>query len=200
MSFPIFLFGSVLLLLLILFFVGRKLGFRTALVIVLVVLVLELVVVSLRENAGAYQTPEEAFRAANSGLQAEDVVYGLDSALVLGQREGKVICSILDRTDKGWRVGDPLQTQTETLFLADGCAGTRHHKAGTADYYVEVEFPDGEEHEIADSCGSHFRQIALRDREDRYYAVLQDWPADYALSLDGREVELMALTEEGSAN
>ena len=198
MSFPIFLFGSVLLLLLILFFVGRKLGFRTAFLIVLVVLVLELVVVSLRENASAYQTPEEAFRAENSGLQAEDVVYGLDSALVLGRREGKVIYSILDRTDKGWRIGDPLQIQTETLFLADGCAGTRFHKAGTADYYVEIEFPDGEEHEIADSLGSSFRETTLRLPWHHYYAVLQDWPADYALSLDGRGVELLALAEEGS--
>lgn len=178
---------SLLLLGLVLYILGKKLGYKTAAIVVIAILALELVYVIVRNQVGVYETPEKAFAAAHSGLEAREVVYGLDTALVLGQEGDQVVFTVLDRSEQGYRIVSADQTAQQPLSLPGGAKGTVIHKEGALDYYVEVLFPDGAEHSLTDSCGSAFRKGALPGPESRYYAVLQELPEDYRPVIDGAE-------------
>ena len=183
---------SLLLLLLLLYILGRKMGYKIAAIVVIVIFGVELVYVLVHNMLGVYQTPEEAFSAAHDRLQAQDIVYGQDTALALGQKDGMLVWSILDRTENGWRIGDAQQDRERLLFRTDTGSGSLYHREGTPDYYLVLSFRDGAEHRVEDSCGSVFRPGSPSGTESRSFAVLEDWPADYTLLLDGEPAELLA--------
>lgn len=178
----------VLALLLLLFlFLARRTGRRTAAMAVLVLSAVTLAGFFVRSYAIVCQTPEAAYAATNPGRRAREVVCGEHTALVLagsGKRQ------ILERTEKGWRIGNPLRDELRSLGMFDAGYGFLYHRSGSPDYYVELNFPDGADHRVGDSLGSTFFRADLSEAGSCYYAVLRDWSADYTLILDGETVDL----------
>ena len=178
----------VLALLLLLFlFLARRTGRRTAAMAVLVLSAVTLAGFFVRSYAIVCQTPEAAYAAANPGRTARAAVCGEHTALVLagsGKRQ------ILERTEKGWRIGNPLRDELRSLGMFDAGYGFLYHRSGSPDYYVELNFPDGADHRVGDSLGSTFFRADLSETGSCYYAVLRDWSADYTLILDGETLDL----------
>ena len=175
-----------LLLLLFLLLVPRA-GRKTAAIAVLTLSAVTLVGFFVRNYAIVCQTPEAAYAATNPGRRAREVICGDNTALVLagsGKRQ------ILERTEKGWRIGNPLRDELRSLGLFDDGYGFLYHRSGSPDYYVELFFPDGADHRLEDSLGSTFFRADLSETGSCYYAVLRDWSGDYTLILDGEALEL----------
>lgn len=175
------------LLLLLILFLARRTGRRTAAMAVLVLSAVTLAGFFVRSYAIVCQTPEAAYAAANPGRKARAAVCGEHTALVLagsGKRQ------ILERTEKGWRIGNPLRDELRSLGMFDAGYGFLYHRSGSPDYYVELNFPDGADHRVEDSLGSTVFRADLSETGSCYYAVLRDWSADYTLILDGETLDL----------
>ena len=169
----------VLALLLLLFlFLARRTGRRTAAMAVLVLSAVTLAGFFVRSYAIVCQTPEAAYAATNPGRRARDVVCGEHTALVLAGSGETRRWQILERTEKGWRIGNPLRDELQSLGMFDAGCGFLYHRSGSPDYYVELNFPDGADHRVGDSLGSTFFRAELSETGSCYYAVLRDWSAD----------------------
>lgn len=181
----------VLALLLLLFlFLARRTGRRTAAMAVLVLSAVTLAGFFVRSYAIVCQTPEAAYAATNPSRRAREVVCGEHTALVLAGSGETRRWQILERTEKGWRIGNPLRDELRSLGMFDAGYGFLYHRSGSPDYYVELNFPDGADHRVGDSLGSTFFRAELSETGSCYYAVLRDWSADYTLILDGETLDL----------
>lgn len=178
-----------LLLLLFLLLVPRT-GRKNAAMAVLVLSAVTLVGFFVRSYAIVCQTPEAAYAATNPGRRAREVICGDNTALVLAGSGETRRWQILERTEKGWRIGNPFRDELRSLGLFDDGYGFLYHRSGSPDYYVELNFPDGADHRLEDSLGSTFFRADLSETGSCYYAVLRDWSADYTLILDGEALEL----------
>lgn len=178
-----------LLLLLFLLLVPRT-GRKTAAMAVLVLSAVTLTGFFVRSYAIVCQTPEAAYAAANPGRMAREVVCGDNTALVLAGSGETRRWQILERTEKGWRIGNPFRDELRSLGLFDAGYGFLYHRSGFPDYYVELNFPDGADHRVEDSLGSAFFRADLSETGSCHFAVLRDWSEDYTLILDGEALEL----------
>ena len=178
-----------LLLLLFLLLVPRT-GRKTAAIAVLALLAVTLVGFFVRSYAIVCQTPEAAYAAANPGRRARGVICGDNTALVLAGSGETRRWQILERTEKGWRIGNPFRDELRSLGLFDDGYGFLYHRTGSSDYFVELNCWDGADHRVEDNVGSAFLRADLPEAGSCYYAVLRDWSADYTLILDGEALEL----------
>lgn len=177
---------SVLFLGLLTLLLGKKLGYKRTALLILAVLVVEAVFVGVRNYACFYDTPEEAFAATQfEKSRAEAVLVGEETAFVVGTAGAKHSVMILEKTEKGWRVGHKLKKEEWTIFLSDGSTALVFHPKGTVDYYVEILFLLGGEHSVTDSCGSAFQRVSSPGGSASYYAWLRGWEEDYAIIVDG---------------
>ena len=105
-----------LLLLLFLLLVPRA-GRKTAAIAVLALLAVTLAGFFVRSYGIVCQTPEAAYAATNPGRRAREVVCGEHTALVLAGSGETRRWQILERTEKGWRIGNPLRDELRSLGM-----------------------------------------------------------------------------------
>ena len=182
---PTLLVLSVLFLASLAILLGRKIGYKRAAIIVLAVFLAEAAFVGLRNRLFAYETPEEAFSAAHfRQCQVKTVLVGEKTSFVQGWDGQKGLYKILEKTDRGWIVGNALSDDCRTLFFSDTCSALVFHKEGTDDYYVMVKFPLAGEHSVTDNRGSAFQKTAWDDGPE-YTTYICQWQDGYSVVVDG---------------
>lgn len=185
---------GVLLLFFILLFLlvlGKKVGFKTGILVVIAFVVLEVVFLLVVNDLVLYESPEKAFAAAHNGrIRAQCVLTGEETALVLGHDENETVYSIVDRTEKGWKIGSTGKIVTSKQLLPDGSTVMVFHKRDTADYYVELLFSDGKDHTVTDGRETAWSSSSDGERIRSYCAVIPAGEGDYVLTVDGESIQV----------
>ena len=179
--------GIILSLLVIIVVALRKsIGYRTARIAVISILLIEFLFMYCWGKLCVYETPEEAFSAFYFGrTNVKIVLTGEKSAYVVGFDGNKERYKIVSKSQDGWRVGFSIDDKEDTLFLPDNGTADIFHRKGTNDYYVRVLFVPKGDHIVSDNYHSVFQHAEYNSNVELYYSYIQGVQEDYIIFIDG---------------
>ena len=144
------------------------------------------------ENAFVtFQTPASAFQYVNMKTDVKLTVYGENSCLVVGEKDGVNQYLIVPKASDGWKTDTGYHTKmiSSQNFGSVLVCVYRHKKTG--DCYLSVLDTEGKPIELHDNCNSKF--VASEKANDvrnktytTYYAYIPDFSDDYQLVLGGK--------------
>lgn len=139
----------------------------------------------------SFSTPEKSYGYINS----EDiklVVYGLDSALVIGE-DTEYVYLVIPKGEKGWKIGRGIDLKFISNQYFDGIIISIYQYKNTKEFYVEVADITGKQCMVSDNRNSYFEILETSvDTENkyRYYAYVHDLTNNYILKVNDEEIIL----------
>lgn len=136
-----------------------------------------------------FETPEESFRYVNFE-DVKMVVYGQDSALVVGKKNESTYL-IVPKSKNGWKIGRGLDTKFISNKFVDGIIVSVYQYKATKEYFVEVENINGERCVLSHNRDSDFVVIEEKSNKKsiyRYYTYVHNLDENYIIKVNGKEV------------
>ncbi len=128
------------------------------------------------EQVAKYYTVEEA----------EGVIYGENTALVITTKSSKII---FPKTDKGWKIAMPYKTDLKYFdTISDGTVIAVLNFDGTDEWYVEIYSVVDSELNITDNLNSEFELIIPASeniKSGTYFAYVKGFNENYEISVNG---------------
>ena len=139
----------------------------------------------------SFSTPEKSYSYVNSE-DVKLVVYGQDSALVIGE-DTEYVYLVIPKEENGWKIGRGIDLKFILNQYFDGIVISIYQYKNTKEFYIEVADTDGRECIVNDNQNSYFEILETSvDAENkyRYYAYVHDLNNNYILKVNNEEIIL----------
>lgn len=140
----------------------------------------------------SFSTPEKAYSYVNRE-KVKLVVYGQESALVVGGEDAEYVYLVIPKGEKEWKVGRGMDLKFISNQFRDGIVVSIYQYKNTNEFYVEITEIDGKECEVSDNQNSYFEILETSvnsEKTYRYYTYVHDLNENYVLQVNNEEIIL----------